>query len=52
MPPVLGGVGVHLVVQSGDVGINSGALHLVAVRKGRIVEGGVTMSPHFMTKFP
>jgi hypothetical protein len=52
MPPVLSSVGVHLVVQSGDVGINSGALHLVAIRKGRIVEGRITMSPHFKGKIP
>jgi hypothetical protein len=52
MPPVLGGVGVHLVLQSGDVSINSGALHSVAIRKGRIVEGRITMSPHFMGKVP
>jgi hypothetical protein len=41
-----------MIVQSGDVGIDSGALHSVAIRKGRIVEGEIMMSPHFMGKFP
>jgi hypothetical protein len=52
MPPVLSSIGVHLVVQSGDVGINSGTLHLVAIRKGRIVKDRIMMSPHFMGKIP
>jgi hypothetical protein len=51
-PSVLGRVGVDICIESSDGRIDSGALHLAAISTGGIMQGRVTMEPHFPGKFP
>jgi hypothetical protein len=45
-------IGINVVVEGSDGSIDSSALHFAAVGTSGIMEGGVSVEPHFPGKVP